>query len=105
MKSIERIDKERGGARAGQCSCYFGTDVSRLAHAGHDEASLAVMNEFYCLVEIVVEQRYQVEDGLCLVSHTFNGIIFYLAHSSDSITVSSWVVFIMLGPSLSALSG
>ena len=63
MVGIERIDKEGGGARAGQCGCDFCADVSRLAYAGDDEPSPAVVDHLHGTIENVYIQFDYINGG------------------------------------------
>ena len=72
-----RVDIESRCTCRGEGSCNLGTHVSALAHTRNDDLAFAMIHHIYCLFKIVVQIRYLVEDGLCLVAESLLAIISY----------------------------
>ena len=105
VENVQRVDEEARRTGRGQRGSDFGTDVPAFAHTRDDQFTLAVQHDFHRTVEVGVELRYQVQEGLRFVLQALDGGFSPLAHNREVITVSSSSSGSMFGPSLRAASG
>ena len=80
VEHVKRVDKETRRAGGGKRGGDFRADVAALAHARHYEFSLAVEDNFYRTVEVVVKKRYEVEQRPCLVAQALRCYFCPFAH-------------------------
>ncbi len=83
MVHVERVDEERRCACGGEGGGNLGSHMTALAHASDDNLALTAEHHVHCLLEVVVELGYLVEDGLCLLSQCLltevaNGLAVYV---------------------------
>ena len=66
MHAFGGMQKERGGAGAGECGGDFLPDQARLSHAGDDDLALALNEQIHGLGELGIQPIHQAIGRLAL---------------------------------------
>jgi len=83
------MQEKRRAAGTGERGCDLAGDVAGFAHAGHDDAALAVQQAAAGCHEAIIDAAPQRADGLCLgiqhrQRHAFEALVIHASHHSSS---------------------
>ena len=74
MVSVERVDKERRGARGSERSGNLRTNVATLSYACDNDFAVAVVHERHGFLKVLIKLWYEVEYGLSFIAKTLLAI-------------------------------